>query len=523
MNDYLLEMVSITKEFPGVKALDDVNLKVKPHSVHAIVGENGAGKSTLMNILSGVYPKGTYDGKIIFDGEECSFRNIKESEAKGIVIIHQELALVPELTIKENIFLGNECAENGVIDWGETTIKAQKLLDIVGLHLDPDTPIKDLGVGQQQLVEIAKALSKNVRLLIMDEPTASLNDDDSAKLLKLIRTLNEETFLTVIIISHKLNEVLALADDVTVIRDGAVIETLKNDGELSEDRIVQGMVGRKIVDYYPKRKSEIGEVCLEVKNWTVYSPYVSDRKVVDDVSFYVRHGEVIGIAGLMGAGRTELAMSLFGKAYGQNISGEIYKDGQKIELPTITDALNAGIAYATEDRKDLGLILMDDIKVNITLPSLDKVSENGVLNKDYETQVAEKYRKKLNIKTPDIYQKTGNLSGGNQQKVMLSRFLFNEPDVLILDEPTRGIDVGAKHEIYLLINEIAAAGKAVILISSELPEVIGMSDRIYIMNEGRFVGEVKGEEATQEGIMARIVKSDAHDMDQTLTSVDEAV
>lgn len=508
MSKYLLEMKQITKEFPGVKALDGVSLAVRDRSIHAIVGENGAGKSTLMNVLSGVYPYGSYEGEILMHGDLCKFRSIKDSEAEHIVIIHQELALIPELSVKENIFLGNEQAKKGVIDWFETTRKAQALLQKIGLNVDPDIPIKELGVGQQQMVEIAKALSKDVHLLIMDEPTAALNDDDSAKLLELIKELNQEQGLSVIIISHKLNEVLSVADDVTIIRDGTVVETLENNSELSEDRIVRGMVGRTIVDYFPKRDAEIGDLCLEVKDWTVYSPTVQNRKIVDNVSFNVRRGEVVGIAGLMGAGRTELAMSIFGKAFGSKITGEIFKDGKKLNLQNVGDALRSGIAYATEDRKESGLILTDDLKVNITLPSLDKISNRGVLDKNLEIVIAEEYREKMKIKSPDVFQKAGNLSGGNQQKVMLARFLYNQPDVLILDEPTRGIDVGAKHEIYLLINALACSGKAVIIISSELPEVLGMSDRIYIMNEGRFIGEMTKEEASQEAIMALIVSSD---------------
>lgn len=504
----LMEMRHISKYFPGVRALDDVSLSILPQSILAIVGENGAGKSTLMKVLSGVYATKNYSGEIYFDGELCNFTGIKDSEDKGIVIIHQELALVPELSIKENIFLGNEFSKSGVIDWEKTTEQAAELLDMVGLNVDPNLPIKYLGVGQQQLVEIAKALGKNVKLLIMDEPTAALNDEDSERLLNLIRRLRSERGISVIIISHKLNEVLEIADYITVIRDGTVIETLENSQDLSQERIVKGMVGRQITNYYPDRNVSIGDKLFEVKNWNVYSPTVPGQKKIDDVSFHVNKGEVVGITGLMGAGRTELARSIYGRSYGIDISGEIYMHGSLKKIKNVRDSLDCGIAYVTEDRKGDGLILGDDIKTNITLPSMNKVSSNGVINKEEEIRVAENYRQKLNIKTPDVYQNTVNLSGGNQQKVMLARFLFNEPELLILDEPTRGIDVGAKHEIYGLINQLVASGKGVVVISSELPEVIGVSDRIYVMNEGKFIGEVNAKTTSQEEIMSMIVRSD---------------
>ena len=518
----LLEMRHITKLFPGVRALDDVSFSIRPQSICAIVGENGAGKSTLMKILSGVYPSSTYDGEILFEDEVCHFKGIKDSEKKGIAIIHQELALVPELSVKENIFLGNELARGGLINWDETTKKACELLHLVGLNIDPDLPIKYLGVGQQQLVEIAKALAKNVRLLIMDEPTAALNDDDSQRLLDLIKQLRKDKGISVVIISHKLGEVLSTADYVTVIRDGQVIETLENDQNLDEDRIVKGMVGRQIVDYFPKRESKIGEPLLEVKRWNVFSPTVSDQQILHDINLQVRRGEVVGITGLMGAGRTELARSLYGKSYGTKISGEIYLRGEKQKIENVADALKAGLAYVTEDRKGNGLILGDDIKTNITLPSMDKVSHKGVIDKDQEIEVAEDYRQKLRIKTPDVFQLAQNLSGGNQQKVMLARYMFNEPDLLILDEPTRGIDVGAKHEIYKLINQMVEQGKGLIVISSELPEVIGISDRIYVMNEGRFIGEVNAKTTSQEEIMAMIVRYGADLVDEKLVKEEEA-
>ena len=504
----LLEMKNITKTFPGVKALDTVNLQVEEGEIHALVGENGAGKSTLMNVLSGIYAYGTYEGDIIYNGEICKFHNIKDSEAKGIVIIHQELALVPEMTIGENMYLGNEQGKKFAIDWSKTYGEADKYLKRVGLQESSRTLIKDIGVGKQQLVEIAKALAKNAKLLILDEPTSSLNESDSQALLDLMLEFKKQG-MTSIIISHKLNEVAYVADKITVIRDGSTIETLdKNKDVFTEDRIIKGMVGRELTDRFPKRENKnIGKVALEVKNWTVHHQVYTDRKVVNNVSMYVRKGEVLGISGLMGAGRTELAMSIFGKSYGKDISGELYIHGKEVKLHSVQDAIEHKIAYVTEDRKGNGLILSNPIRVNTTLANLAGVSSHGVIDKDKEIAVAEEYRVKLKTKCPSVEQNVGNLSGGNQQKVLLAKWMFAEPDVLILDEPTRGIDVGAKYEIYCIINELVAAGKSVIMISSELPEVLGMSDRIYVMNEGRIAGELSGEEATQELIMASILKS----------------
>ena len=502
MAKILLEMKNITKTFPGVKALDNVNLQVEEGEIHALVGENGAGKSTLMNVLSGIYPYGTYDGNIIYNGEICKFNTIKDSEEKGIVIIHQELALIPYMTIGENMYLGNERGSSLSINWNETYGEADKYLKIVGLEESSRTLIKDIGVGKQQLVEIAKALAKNAKLLILDEPTASLNEDDS--LLKF-----KKQGMTSIIISHKLNEISYVADKITVIRDGSTIETLdKKKDDFSEQRIIQGMVGREMTDRFPKRPDvKIGDVSMEVKNWNVYHPLYSERKVVDNVSFKVHKGEVVGISGLMGAGRTELAMSIFGKSYGTKISGQVFMNGKEVKLNTVQEAIDNKLAYVTEDRKGNGLILSKSIKMNTSLANMKGVSNGKVIDADKEYAVAEDYRKKLKTKCPSVEQNVGNLSGGNQQKVLLAKWMFTEPDILILDEPTRGIDVGAKYEIYCIINDLVAAGKSVIMISSELPEVLGMSDRIYIMNEGKFVGEVGKEEATSELIMSKIVKS----------------
>ncbi|MCC8024554.1 MAG: sugar ABC transporter ATP-binding protein [Clostridium sp.] len=509
MANILLEMKNITKTFPGVKALDNVNLQVEEGEIHALVGENGAGKSTLMNVLSGIYPYGSYEGDIIYNGEVCKFNHIRDSEEKGIVIIHQELALVPYMSIGENMYLGNEKGKKYSINWSETYGEADEYLRTVGLKEPSQTLIKDIGVGKQQLVEIAKALAKHARLLILDEPTASLNEDDSKALLELLLKFKSEG-MTSIIISHKLNEIAYVADKITVIRDGSTIETLdKKTDDITEERIIQGMVGRELTDRFPKRQGiTLGETAMEVKNWSVYHPLYSDRMVVKDVSFHIKKGEVVGICGLMGAGRTELAMSIFGKSYGVNITGTLAINGKEVKLHTVRDAIKHKLAYVTEDRKGNGLILSNPIKINNTLANMDAVSSHTIIDKDKEYMVAEDYRHKLKTKCPTVEQNVGNLSGGNQQKVLLAKWMFAEPDILILDEPTRGIDVGAKYEIYCIINELAAAGKSVIVISSELPEVLGMSDRIYIMNEGRIVGEVSAEEATQENIMACILKSD---------------
>ncbi|MDO0932825.1 sugar ABC transporter ATP-binding protein [Streptomyces sp. DG2A-72] len=506
----VLEMRSIVKTFPGVKALSDVTLTVQQGEVHAICGENGAGKSTLMKVLSGLHPHGTYDGEVLFEGEVCKFKDIKASEHHGIVIIHQELALIPYLSIAENIFLGNEHATRGIISWTETLRHGTELLRRVGLSDHPDTRVADIGVGKQQLVEIAKALSKKVKLLILDEPTAALNDEDSGKLLDLILELKKQG-ITSIIISHKLNEIRKVADSVTILRDGRTIETLNvKAAETTEDRIISGMVGRDLEHRFPERSKHDTEVgasaALEVRNWTVFHPIDQQRKVVDDVSLSVRRGEIVGIAGLMGAGRTELAMSVFGRTYGRYAGGSVFKDGREIRTKTVAEAVKHGIAYVTEDRKHYGLNLIDTIGRNISLSALGKVSKRGVVDEHEERQVAEGFRKSMNIKAPTVFEPVGKLSGGNQQKVVLSKWIFAGPDVLILDEPTRGIDVGAKYEIYTVIDQLAAQGKAVVFISSELPELLGMCDRIYTMAAGRLTGEFSRAEASQETLMRQMTK-----------------
>ncbi len=501
----LLEMRGITKTFPGVKALDEVTLTVRKGEIHALVGENGAGKSTLMKVLSGVYPAGSYEGEIHYDGELAQFRDISDSESRGIIIIHQELALVPLLSIAENVFLGNERAKNGVIDWNATNRKTGELLKKVGLREAPTTMVDKLGVGKQQLVEIAKALSKEVRLLILDEPTAALSESDSQALLDLMLELKAQG-VTSIIISHKLNEVRRVADSVTVIRDGSTVSTLDAKAQpITEAAIVRDMVGRDMAHRYPERTRRAGDMLLEVSDWNVWHAEHADRQVIHNAQFNVRAGEVVGIAGLMGSGRTELAMSIFGRSYGQNITGTVRIKGKEVDVSKIDRAIDAGLAYVTEDRKSLGLILEEPISRNVTLANLPGVSSGGILNENEETQVSEKYRRAMNIRTPSVFQKVMNLSGGNQQKVVLSKWLFAGPEVLILDEPTRGIDVGAKFEIYGIINDLSAQGKGVLMISSEMPELLGMCDRIYVMNEGELVGELDAAEASQERIMSLIV------------------
>ena len=500
----LLEMREITKEFPGVKALDRVSLRVEQGEIHAICGENGAGKSTLMKVLSGVYPAGSYDGEIHYDGALAEFRTLRDSEDRGIVIIHQELALVPQLSIAENIFLGNERASGGVLNWRETYARTVDLLRKVGLSETPGTLVDSIGVGKQQLVEIAKALSKDVRLLILDEPTAALQENDSRALLDLMLELKAQG-VTCILISHKLNEVRYVADTVTVIRDGMTVSTLDAKAGLSEDDIVRDMVGRDMSHRYPARERRADEMLMEVSGWNVWHPEHAGRQVIRDISFNVRAGEVVGIAGLMGSGRTELAMSIFGQSWGRGISGEVRLKGQPVDLSEVSRAIDAGLAYVTEDRKELGLILDESIRFNTSLAKLESVSKHGILDERSETEVAEQYRKALATRTPSVFQKVGNLSGGNQQKVVLAKWLFTDPEVLILDEPTRGIDVGAKYEIYSIINDLSAQGKGVVMISSEMPELLGMCDRIYVMNEGAFVGELPASEASQERIMSLIV------------------
>ena len=508
MSEYILEMRGITKTFPGVKALDNVNFKVRQGEIHCLVGENGAGKSTLMKVLSGVYPHGTYEGDIVYNGEVQQFRSIADSEAQGISIIYQELALVPELSIYENIFFGHEIMSGHHIDWNETIVRAKEVLKKVRLDVDPSTKVKNLGVGTQQLVEIAKALSKNVKLLILDEPTASLNEDDSQNLLQLIRELKEQG-VTCIMISHRLKEIIEIADTITVLRDGATICSMDaRETAVTESEIIKHMVGREIDNIYPKREQQnIGDISFEVRNWTVEDP-ATGKEILHNVNLNVRKGEIVGLQGLMGAGRTELAMSIFGNPTHYNIkSGEIFLNGEKVSFGKPRDAIKNGIAYVSEDRKGNGLVLIQNIKYNITLADLE-ILQNGLsLDENKEIQMANELKSSMNIKAPSIMQKVGNLSGGNQQKVQLAKWLFAKPKVLILDEPTRGIDVGAKYEIYTLMNRLVEEGMSIIMIPSELPEVLGMSDRLYVMSGGSITGELSAEEADERKVMAMAVRS----------------
>ena len=509
MNEYILEMRGITKEFPGVRALDNVNFKVKNGEIHCLVGENGAGKSTLMKVLSGVYKFGSYSGDIVYNGQVQQFQSTKDSENAGIAIISQELALVPELTVYENIFFGHEIMHGKTINWNETIIQAREMLKKVRLDVNPSRKVRELGVGQQQLVEIAKALSKKAKLLILDEPTASLNEDDSQNLLQLLRDLQKEG-VTSIMISHRLKEVVNIADTITVLRDGATICSMEaTGGKVAEGEIIKYMVGREIDNVYPKReKIEPGEVALELRNWTVFDPK-QDRIILDHVNIKLRKGEVVGLSGLMGAGRTELALSVFGNTPKYKLlEGEIYVEGKKVEFKTPKDATKAGLAYVSEDRKHNGLILIQDVKFNITIANLEKLLEGNVVNENEEIIQVTEYKNSLNIKTPSIKQLVGNLSGGNQQKVQIAKWLFAEPKVLILDEPTRGIDVGAKFEIYTIINRLVKEGYSVLMISSDLPEILGMSDRIYVMAEGSITGELSAADANEQNIMAMATKTE---------------
>lgn len=502
MNDYILEMKGISKLFPGVKALDDVNFKVKRGEIHCLVGENGAGKSTLMKVLSGVYPHGTYDGQIILNGTEQHYSGIADSEKAGIAIIYQELALVPEFTIYENIFFGHEIKKGLTVDWNETIMQADLALKKVRIDVNPATKAKDLGVGKQQLVEIAKALSKDVKLLILDEPTAALSEDDSENLFELLKELKGQG-VTCIMISHKLREVLYIADTITVLCDGKTVTSIDAiANEVQESEIIKFMVGREIENIYPKRNiKEFGDIGLEIKNWTVFDKE-KGREILHNVNINVRKGEIVGIAGLMGAGRTELALSIFGNTKNYDIDGDLYVNGTKMSFDTPEKAIKAGIAYVTEDRKRNGLILIQDIRFNTTIANLKELSNFNVVDANKEVETANRYFKDVKIKATSIEQVVGKLSGGNQQKVSLAKWLFVSPNILILDEPTRGMDVGAKFEVYTIMNQMIEQGMGIIMISSELLEITGMSDRIYVMAEGNITGELTAEEATSEKIMA---------------------
>jgi len=504
LSDFILDMKNITKVFPGVKALDRVNLSVKEGDIHALVGENGAGKSTLMNVLSGIFPYGEYDGEIFMYGEERRFNDVKESENAGISIIHQELSMMPNLSVAENVFVGNEIKRGFVVDWNLTYQQAEKLLERVGFKRKIHLLVKDISVGDQQLVEIAKALSKNVRLLILDEPTSALNDNDADHLLEILLQLKEEG-MTSIIISHKLDEVRKIADRITIIRDGKVIETLSKDEDISQERIIKGMVGRDIPDIFPQRESNPSEIMFETRAWNAFDPVDPNKQRLFDVDIYIKKGEIVGLAGLMGSGRTEFAMSVFGKSFGSKISGTAYKEGKPVDVSNVSSCIKNGIAYTTEDRKGAGLILSENIKDNVVLVDLWNLAENGIRNKQLEDKAAITQIEKLDVKCSGLDQQAVNLSGGNQQKVVLAKWILSEPEILILDEPTRGIDVGAKREIFKIMNDLVSRGKSVLFISSELPELLGMCDRIYVMNEGRIVGELEEKDFSQESVMHLIM------------------
>lgn len=498
MSDYILEMRNISKEFPGVKALDDVNLQVRKGEIHALVGENGAGKSTLMKVLSGVYSFGTYSGDIVLNGKIHCFHGVKDSEKAGISIIYQELTLVKYMSVCENVFLGCEIEKNKVIDWEETFARTTQILKDVRLDISPATTVINLGIGQQQLVEIAKAISKNTDILIFDEPTAALTESESENLLNLLKDFRERG-VTSIYISHKLNEVFSIADRITVLRDGKTIAT-HNAAELTEDQLIYLMVGRELTQRFPRVTHTPGEEVMRVEEWTVFDPEIADKKVIDNVSFSVRKGEILGIAGMMGAGRTELAMSLFG-CYGGKICGDLVVNNKSLKVRNPRKVISEGISYLSEDRKQFGLVLEMNVMNNISMSSMNRITKLGLINQNEEIRAAEKSVSELLIKTPSIEQKVVNLSGGNQQKVVLAKWLRTNPKVLILDEPTRGIDIGAKYEIYNIMNTLVAEGVSIIMISSELPEILGMSDRILVMHKGKINGELHWEEATQEKVM----------------------
>ena len=497
----ILEMKNITKEFPGVKALDDVSFKVERENIHCLVGENGAGKSTLMKVLSGVHPYGSYEGEIYFEDELTKFKSTRDSEQAGIAVIYQELALVPEMTVYENVFLGHEIRNGINVDINETIKQTVSVLKKVGLDVNPDTKIKHLGIGKQQLVEIAKALSRNAKLLVLDEPTSALNESDSENLLNLLLKLKEQG-VTSILISHKLQEVISVADKVTVLRDGQSVITLDADnGEINENVLIKHMVGRSIENIYPDREKKPGEeVVFEVRNWNAYDP-TRGRKILDNVNIKLKKGEILGITGLMGAGRTEFALSIFGNTADYDIDGEILIKGNPVKLSHPHKAIDAGLAYVTEDRKGDGLILIQDVKSNITIANLERILNYGVIDANAEIKDAREYVDSLDIRTPSIEQKVLYLSGGNQQKVSLAKWLYVRPDVMILDEPTRGIDVGAKFEIFTIMNRLVEEGMSIIMISSELPEILGMTDRIYVVSDGRITGELPTEDADQETVM----------------------
>jgi D-xylose transport system ATP-binding protein len=499
MTSALLKMKDITKSFPGVKALDGVTFDLNAGELHALVGENGAGKSTLIKILAGVYPHPEYGGQIVLDGAERRFASIRDSEKAGIAVIFQELSLVKELSVGENIFLGREPRRFGVINWSELYSRAQKLLNDLHLSIDPRAPVQNLGIGQQQLVEIAKALSQDARILVLDEPTAALTESEVETLFGIL-SRRRERGVAMIYISHKLDEVFRMSSRVTVLRDGRSIGTDAT-SDLDEARVIAKMVGRAVGQIFPQAKHERGEIIFEARQITVEDPTVPGKLLVDGVSFSARKGEVLGIAGLMGSGRSELLMAIFGAHPGRK-SSEILVDGKPVNIASPYDAIKHGIGFVTEDRKRYGLVLDHTILKNMTLAGLRRLSGRFFTDENAEAAAGTRTARDLRIKAPSVYTVAGTLSGGNQQKVVLAKWLLTNPRVLFLDEPTRGIDVGAKQEIYSEINRLAALGLAIVLVSSELPEVLGLSDRIIVLHEGRITGEFSRSEATPEGVMS---------------------
>jgi ABC-type sugar transport system ATPase subunit len=495
----LLEMRNITKSFPGVRAVDGVTFDLFAGEVHALVGENGAGKSTLMKVLGGVYPYGTYDGEILIEGEARSFHRVRDAEEAGIAIIFQELSIIKDLNIGENIFLGREPRRFGVISWEDLYSRAQKLLDELHLPIDPRTPIRQLGIGSQQLVEIAKALSQQARILVLDEPTAALTDAEAKTLFQILDKLRKRG-VGMVYISHKLDEVFRISDRITVLRDGRAVGTEPADA-IDEAHVIARMVGREVGDIFPKPDHERGEVIFEARNFTVEDPNVRGKMLVGGVSFGVRRGEVLGIAGLMGAGRTDLLMAIFG-AHAGRTEGEILIEGKRAFVARPSDAIRHGLGFVTEDRKRFGLVLDQTVLKNMTLADLKNLSGRFVTNEHAEAAAAERAMRDFRVKAGSVFTIVDTLSGGNQQKVVLAKWLLTKPRVLFLDEPTRGIDVGAKQEIYAHINNLARAGLAIVLVSSELPEVLGLSDRVIVLHEGRVTGEFQRADATAELVMA---------------------
>jgi D-xylose transport system ATP-binding protein len=492
-------MREITKSFPGVRALDGVSFDLRRGEVHALVGENGAGKSTLMKILGGVYPHGSYGGEIRIEGAEQKFGGVRDAETAGIAVVFQELSLVKEMTVGENIFLGREPRTFGVVRWGELYRRANELLKDLRLKVDARTPVRTLGIGQQQLVEIAKALSQNARILVLDEPTAALTGSEVETLYGILDSLRERG-VGMIYISHKLDEVFRVSDRITVLRDGRTVGTAQT-AEWDEARVIARMVGREVGDIFPKVDHAHGDVAFEVRNVTVEDPNVAGKRLVNNVSFKVSRGEVLGIAGLMGAGRSDLLTAIFG-AHAGRMTGEILIDGKRVSIKNPADAIRHGLGYVTEDRKRFGLVLDQTILNNMTLAGLKKLSGRFVTDTDAEAAAGTRSMKELRVKANSVFTVAGTLSGGNQQKVVLAKWLLTNPKVLFLDEPTRGIDVGAKQEIYAQINALAKQGLAIVLVSSELPEVLGLSDRVLVIHEGKPTGEFTRAEATPEAVMA---------------------